>query len=309
MFLVTGANGFIGSQIATDLVANGSEVVVYHSSPISLRLAPIADKLKFVSGDLIEWEALLGAVRQYKIQTIVHLAYYRDIVEQERMPLKATRINCLGFNNLLEVARLGGVKRVVWCSSVAVYGPPEIYTEPVNEDAPCQPGSLYGACKVYNEHLANLYQRQFGLETIGLRPAIVYGPGRWFSGQASFARDLFVNAVTGRATLLEAGDMPVNWVYVRDVSQAFVKACFVDAPRHNIFNLEGAWATIRQAGELVQELVPAAKIEIRGGGKQTGPRVDWTRAREELGYVPAFGLKQGITECLESLKRELKDPE
>lgn len=103
--------------------------------------------------------------------------------------------------------------------------------------------------------------------------------------------------------------MPVNWVYVRDVSQAFVKACFVDAPRHNIFNLEGAWATIRQAGELVQELVPAAKIEIRGGGKQTGPRVDWTRAREELGYVPAFGLKQGITECLESLKRELKDPE
>ena len=97
MFLVTGANGFIGSRIVKDLVANGSEVVVYHSSPLSSRLAPVADKLKFVGGDLIEWEALLGAVREYDIKTIVHLAYYRDIVEQEKKPLKASRINCLGF--------------------------------------------------------------------------------------------------------------------------------------------------------------------------------------------------------------------
>ncbi len=307
MFLVTGANGFIGSRIVKDLTANGNEVVVYHSSPISPRLAPLADKVPFVGGDLIDWETLLGAVRQYRVETVIHLAYFRDIVEQEKRPLKATRVNCLGFNNVLEAARLGGVKRVVWCSSVAVYGPPELYTEPVDEDAPCQPTSLYGACKVYNEYIANHYRRQFGLETIGLRPGIVYGPGRWFSGQASFARDLFVNAVTGRATVLEEADRPVNWVHVGDVSQAFVKACFVGTPRHHVFNIEGGWATIRRAGEIVKELIHSADMKIQPGGKQPFPRMDGSRAREELGYEPAFSLRDGISDYLESLRRESQE--
>ena len=112
MFLVTGANGFIGSQVVQSLVEKGSKVVVYHSHPVSTRLAPVADKIEFVNGDLMEWETLSGAIKDYGVETIVHLAYYRDIVEQEKRPLKATRINCLGFNNVLEVARLSGVKRV-----------------------------------------------------------------------------------------------------------------------------------------------------------------------------------------------------
>lgn len=304
MFLVTGGSGFIGSQVVKSLVATGSEVVVYGS--MSTRLASIADKIEYVKGDLMEWERLLEAIKNYEVEMIVHLAYYRDIVEQEKRPVKATRINCLGFNNVLEVARLSGVKRVVWASSTAVYGLPELYTEPVNEDAPPQPTTLYGACKVYNEYLANHYNRQFGLETIGLRPAVVYGEGRWYSGYSSFTRDLFVNAVTGQSTVVNEADRRVNWIHVKDVAQAFVKACFVERVKHNIFNLQGEVASIRQAAEIVMELVPTAKIEIRGGGKELWPNhLDWSRAREELGYQPAFGLKRGITEYLEILRREL----
>jgi len=306
MFLVTGANGFIGSQVVQSLVAKGSKVVVYHSQPVSTRLAPVADRIEFVNGDLMEWETLFGAIKDYGVETIVHLAYYRDIVEQEKRPLKATRINCLGFNHVLEVARLSGVKRVVWSSSIAVYGPPELYTEPVSEDAPTQPTTLYGACKVYNEYLANHYNRQFGLETIGLRPAIVYGPGRWYSGKANFARDLFVNALTGQSTVVEDADRRFDWIHVKDVAQAFVKACFVGRVKHNIFNLQGQVASIRQAAEMVMEMVPTAKIEIRGGGKEFWPNQrDWSRAREELGYQPEFGLKRGISEYLEILRKEL----
>jgi len=306
MFLVTGANGFIGSQVVQSLVGKGSKVVVYHSNPISTRLASVADKVKFVNGDLMEWETLFGAIKNYGVETIVHLAYYRDVVEQEKRPLKATRINCLGFNNVLEVARLSGVKRVVWSSSIAVYGPPELYTEPVSEDAPAQPTTLYGACKVYNEYLANHYTREFGLETIGLRPAIVYGQGRWYSGRANFARDLFVNAITGQPTIVEGADRRIHWIHVSDVAQAFVKACFVNRVKHNIFNLQGDVASIRQAAGMVRELVPTAKIELRGGGKESWPnQLDWSRAREELGYQPEFGLKRGISEYLEILRKEL----
>ena len=100
MFLVTGANGFIGSQVVISLVEKGSEVVVYHSTPLSTRLTPVADKIQSVSGDLMEWETLFEAIKKYKVETIVHLAYYRDIVEQEKRPLKAARSNCLGFNNV-----------------------------------------------------------------------------------------------------------------------------------------------------------------------------------------------------------------
>jgi len=306
MFLVTGANGFIGSQVVKSLLAKGSEVVVYHSTPKSTRLTPVEDKIQFVNGDLMEWETLFGAIKSHEVETIVHLAYYRDIAEQEKRPLKATRINCLGFNNVLEVARLSGVKRVVWSSSVAVYGPPELYNEPVSEEAPPRPTTLYGACKVYNEFLADHYSRQFGLETIGLRPAIVYGQGRWYSGHANFARDLFVNAVAGQPTVLDGADRRVHWIHVSDVAEAFVKACFVNRVKHSIFNLQGEVASIRQAAEIVRELVPAAKIEIRGGGKELWPaQLDWSRAREELGYQPAFGLKRGISEYLGILRQEL----
>jgi nucleoside-diphosphate-sugar epimerase len=306
MFLVTGANGFIGSQVVQQLVAKGSDILVYHSSSLSSRLASVRDKIKSVSGDLMEWETLFEAVKEYQVDTIVHLAYYRDIVEQERRSLKATRINCLGFNNILEVARLSGVKRVVWCSSIAVYGPPEQYTGSVNEDSPTHPTTVYGACKVFNEFMADHYQRQYGLEVIGLRPAIVYGQGRWYSGQASFARDLFVNALMGQPTLVEGADRRIDWIHVCDVAQAFVKACFVKSVKHNVFNLFGEAATIRQGAEILRELIPSANIELRPGGKEPWPvERDWSRAREELGYQPAFGLKRGISEYLEFLRGEL----
>jgi len=306
MFLVTGGSGFIGSQIVKSLLAKRKKVVVYDRGlPKAHLLAPVEDRIERVKGDLTEWETLLGAIRDHEVEAIVHLAYYRDIVEQAKQPLRATRINCLGFHHVLEAARLAGVKRVIWASSTAVYGLPELYTEPVNEDAPCQPITLYGACKVYDEYLAQHYSREFGLETIGLRPAIVYGEGRWYSGHSGFARDLFVNAVTGQPTVIHEADKRVNWIYVHDVVQAFVRACFVDRVVHSVFNLHGQAATIRDAVGVIMELIPAARIEIHGGGKESGPAgLDWSRARKELGYEPAFGLRRGISQYLETLQRE-----
>jgi nucleoside-diphosphate-sugar epimerase len=307
MFLVTGGSGFIGSQVVRALLAKGGRVLVYdRETPKSTPWKSMAGKIEHVKGDLMDWERLLETIRNHKIEAIVHLAYYRDIVEQENRPLKATQVNCLGFNQVLEVARLSGVKRVVWSSSTAVYGLPSLYTEPVNEDAPTQPATLYGACKVYDEYLARHYTRQFGLETIGLRPAIVYGEGRWYSGHSSFARDLFVHAVTGQPMVIQEADRRINWIHVKDVAQAFIKACYVERVEHHIFNLVAEMASIRQVAEIVRERVPAAKIEIKGGGEGIRPvQLDGSRAREELDFEPTLGLRKGIAEYLEILQREL----
>lgn len=306
--LVIGGTGFIGSNIVKGLVERGEEVVAFDLVPNLNRLGEIKDKVEVVKGDILDVETLFFTIKNYNIDRIIHLAFYIDILGQEEHPLRPLKINCVGFNNVLEVARIMGVKRVVWASSVAVYGSPEYYpVQPVNEDAPTNPTTFYGACKVLDEYLGVHYAKKLGVDTIGLRPTVLYGPGRWYRGLSTFTYDLFVNPALGKLAKVDYGDQTVDWIYIKDVAKAFILACYAEESKHKIFNISGQVATVKEAAECVRKILPNADIVVEPGGKEKWPAyLDTSRAREELGYKPSYTLEEGFKEYIDIIREEAK---
>lgn len=305
MILVTGGNGFLGSQIVRQLVFIGEKVTVFDNSPMSWRLDDVKEKINYCIGDIVDLESIIEAIKHNNVRKIIHLAYFRDIVLQEKYPTKAIKINCMGFSNILEAARLCDVERVVWASSVAVYGPPELYKEPVGEDQLPAPTTLYGACKYFDEYLAKQFYKTYGLETVALRPTVVYGEGRWYSGFSNVARDMFYDVVTKKKTIVSDGDKRLDWLYIEDVARAFILAVQAKSLKSQVFNIAGEVATVAKAAAILKELVPEAEIEILRGGKEVWPAVlDIARAREELSYQPCYGLREGFVKYLEVIKKD-----
>ncbi|WP_338827561.1 NAD-dependent epimerase/dehydratase family protein [Neomoorella thermoacetica] len=304
MILVTGGNGFLGSQIAKQLVARGEKVVIFDNAPLSSRLEGIKEKINYSRGDIVDLESIIDVIKEHKVRKIIHLAYFRDIALQEKYPTRAVKVNCTGFNNLLEAARLCDIERVVWASSVAVYGAPELYREPVGEDQLPAPTTLYGACKFFDEYLARQFRKTYGLETVALRPTVIYGEGRWYSGYSNVARDMFYDVVTARKAVVYEGNKRLDWLNVEDAARAFVLAIQAKEIKSDVFNLGGEVATVAAAAAVLKELVPDATIEVVGGGKETWPAaLDITRAREELGYQPQYGLREGFARYLEAIRQ------
>ncbi|MDN5344830.1 MAG: hypothetical protein PWQ18_942 [Clostridia bacterium] len=304
MILVTGGNGFLGSRIAKQLVARGEQVVVFDNAPLSSRLEGIKEKINYSRGDIVDLESIIDVIKEHKVRKIIHLAYFRDIVLQEKYPTRAVKVNCTGFNNLLEAGRLCDIERVVWASSVAVYGAPELYREPVGEDQLPAPTTLYGACKFFDEYLARQFRKTYGLETVALRPTVIYGEGRWYSGYSNVARDMFYDVVTQKKAVIYEGDKRLDWLNIEDAARAFVLAIQAKEIKADVFNLGGEVATVAAAAAVLKELVPDAAIEVVGGGKETWPAaLDITRAREELGYQPQYGLREGFARYLEAIRQ------
>jgi len=296
-FLITGGTGFIGSYIARDLVQKNEKVILYDLFPNINAIKDISTKVTVVHGDICDLADLLRTIRRFNVDYIIHLAYLIPPATEEN-PKRALEINCLGTINVFEAARLEDIKRVVWASSTAVYGLAEDYNyQTVNEDSPVKPTTVYGACKVLNEFVSEHYASKYGLDLIGLRPTIVYGFGRK-RGMFNFANDVIEKAALRQKVKVPYGDQELDWVYVKDISRAFITACYVKKPRHRIFNIGGYRCKVKEVAELVKKFVPDAEITVESGSLGWVSKYDISRAKEELGYSPMYDLEAGIKDIL-----------
>lgn len=196
--------------------------------------------------------------------------------ESNEDPELAARVNILGTTNALEAARLGGVGRVLLASSIAVYGPDEWYPAaelPLGEDAPLRvaPGvPIYGAGKVYLEHLGAHYAARYGLVVAGLRPSIVDGWGRR-RGASAFTGEFVDRVAAGEPVTVGFGDARVSLVYVDDVAAQFLALLDADPARferRRFFNTGGDTVTVRELVDVVRRLVPEARIDVRAAGER-----------------------------------------
>ncbi|WP_435157186.1 NAD-dependent epimerase/dehydratase family protein [Haladaptatus sp. DFWS20] len=308
--LVTGGTGFIGSYTAKDLVEHGHDVVAYDLSTDTriLEKLGVADDVEVRRGDLSDPTDVIRAVKETGATRIVHLAALLTTTAREN-PRLAIDVNIQGTNNVFEAARTlsDQVERVAWASSAAVFAPPANYDNGwVTEDDLVYPDTLYGATKEFNEHQAKVYFEDFDLSHVALRPTVAYGPYRETGGSA-FLANIIEKPALGESFSVEYGDQVIDWQHVEDIAQAFRLAAF--APEENIeqrvYNVRGTVATIREAAETVEKIMPDADVDVSDEGELPWTqKLDMTAIQEELGYEPQYDLESGFRKYINVLREE-----
>jgi len=175
-YFITGAQGCIGSWIVKTLAERGDSPLVFDRSDDARRLSAIMDpadleRVRFVTGDITDGPAVLGALKESAAQRVIHLAGLQ-VPTCKADPVAGALVNVVGTINMFEAARTLGVKGIVYASSAAVYGMDE-ESGPLDETAECEPTTHYGVFKRTNEGNARIYFLDHGLSSVGLRPMTV----------------------------------------------------------------------------------------------------------------------------------------
>lgn len=304
--LITGGAGFIGSHLATWWAAQGAEVVVLDS----LRTGKV-ENIDRIPGDVVFVEAsvedadLLKAMAK-GVDVIHHLAAVVSVPESVEKPVLTEKINTLGTINVLEAARLANVKRVVFSSTSAVYGPEErpIHSE---KDAP-RPVSPYAVTKLAGEYWMRYYRELFGLETVCLRYFNVYGPRQDPKSAYAAAIAIFSNRARENKPITIYGDglQTRDFVYVDDVVAANVLAATAQKLPPPVMNVATSSSlTIADLARMIIAL-SESKSTITFEEPRPGDIVHSCGNSELLraqGWAPRVELTDGLIQTLSSFTK------
>ena len=301
--LVIGGTGFIGPRLIKRLLAAGETVTCMDVNLGTGPFTSLSDKVRVIRGDVTHFEDVMRAVLEVKPDRLINLAY--GIGAGEGNPHQVFRLDVLGMDNCFEAARLGGVKRIVYASSIAVSGQQSHFGERlVTEDDPLHGTSQYAVHKIFNEFQARKYIRNYGMSITGVRPANVTGPDK-VRGSTDHVQ-LITGAARGEAVHLPKKGQMRLLIHVEDIAEVFARVLLADAPRHEIYNSGGIAISLGELADLVREFVPDAKITFaqEGGREESGNfLVDNSRLRKEFGieYPP---LRTRVREIINDVRRQ-----
>lgn len=315
-WLVTGAAGFIGSNIVEALIAADLEVVgldnfaTGHRRNLEEVRAQVGDdrwsRFQFIEADIRDRDACARAVDG--VEFVLHQAALGSVPRSMADPLNSHDSNVTGFINLLDAARLAGVRRFVYASSSSVYGDePNL---PKREERVGQPLSPYAATKEINEVYASVYEQAFGFPSIGLRYFNVFGPRQDPNGPYAAVIPKWLAAMTEDRPIEIYGDGTTSrdFCYVANAVQANVRAALAgDEAQNQVYNvavggrtsLTELFALLRDA--LSRHQVHYAKEPAYGDfrpGDVLHTEADISKARSLLGYEPTHDITKGIAEAL-----------
>ncbi len=294
--LVTGARGLIGHVVRKRLEARGTRVI-----PIDL-VDRAQDGSEIIACDLTDIHRLHAVVHGQEFGGIVHCGAFSGPMVMQDNPHAIVRVNIMGTANILELARIHGKPRVVFCSSTSAYGStPE---GPVPEDVALFPSSVYGASKVAGEQLVASYSRQHGVDGVSLRLSWVYGPGRTTD---CLIRTLIQDALAGRTTRQPFGrSFHRQYIHVDDAAGALITALDKPhLPRQSYTVTGGSFLTLSEVGEAVRRVLPNAQFEFGEGADPVDDvqrQFDISAAGRDLGYKPSISLEEGIRSYAEFLR-------
>ncbi|MBA3875021.1 MAG: NAD(P)-dependent oxidoreductase [Anaerolineae bacterium] len=311
-FFVTGALGCIGAWVVRNLVREGINVTVFDlgTDPHRLRLILTADELarvRFVAGDVTDLPLVESSMRAVGTTHIVHLAGLQ-VPFCKADPSLGARVNVVGTVNIFESAKRLDIKQLSYASSIAVYGLSEEYPEPVlSHDAVTKPRSHYGVYKQANEGTARIYSFDDGVSSIGLRPYIVYGPGR-DQGMTSLPTKAMMAAAMGKSYHIPFGGRSA-YQYADDVARIFIQAARADFQGADVFNLRSSVARMSEIVAAIEAAEPDSKGQITFDDKPLPfpEDMDDSSLVSVLGTLPHTPLDEGVAQTISIFKQALKD--
>ena len=309
--MVTGV-GLVGTSFARCALQRGEPVVFLDLRPrpeyLHERLGPVAADIPTVTADIRDLSALITAMREHKVETVVHTAGL--IGDSVSRPLyTGLEVNVTGTINVLEAVRLARVRRLVHISSFAVYDRRRARGAPITEDAPRGPGRAYGNSKVIKELAVESYQKEFGFELAILRPANAYGYGHFEGGSfGSKIQALLEAGLKGQTAFVkQEHTMDFEYVYDLDVGRAVDLAATVDLPEPAVVNIgTGAITSFDDLVAAARKICGDLKVQVIPGAPpavSAGDPLDLSRAEAVLGWTPTFDMEAGLSHYAYELRR------
>jgi UDP-glucuronate 4-epimerase len=260
-FLITGALGCIGAWSCAQLVREDVPVIVYdlgtNAERLELIMSPAElDRLTLIRGDVTDLDQLESTIVEHRITHVVHLAaMLLPLVKDD--PPRGAAVNVVGTTNVFEAAKRHGVRGIAYASSAAVYGPG---AGPRIEDAG-EPTTLYGVFKFANEGTARVFWDDEDVGSVGLRPYVVYGPGR--------DHGLTADPTLAMAAAARGDGYDMRWggrcqlQFAADAAGIFIAAARAEHRGAAVFNLGGPSSHMGEVVTAIEAIVPDIAGRVR----------------------------------------------
>jgi len=312
--LITGGTGYIGAQLAHLLVRKGERPILYDITPNRVAIADIEKNVRLVRGDLANYSEVINAVKDNGITEIYHLGSMLTGASEED-PWGAFHANVIGTYNVLEAARIFGVKKLMFTSTLGTYGIG--FGDIIDDETLQRPITMYGCGKLYGEGLGRFYNKKFGFDFRSVRFAYMVGwgvrtPNHW-------APPMIEDAINGKDhdCMYGTPETAVSMIHVLDAARACEMV--LEGPAENIrtmnYNVTGVSRHV-SAGELeglLKKRYPKFKVSYRSNplpgvleqNRMYGrvKRFDDGCAREEWGWEPLYGTPEAIIEAMEKERK------
>ena len=305
---ITGVAGFIGSNLASRLLADGHSVVGYDNLSTGfedfLTNARLNPRFRFVRGDVLDLDTLSESMRGAEI--VFHLAANADVRFGTEHPRRDLEQNTIATSHVLEAMRANGIRRIVFSSTGSIYGEPEIFPTPENAPFPIQT-SLYGASKLAAEGLIQSYCEGFGFQGYIFRFVSVLGEGYTHGHIFDFYKQMRDHPDELR--VLGDGKQRKSYLYVQDCIDAVLLALEKASDQVNIFNLgTDEYCRVDDSIDWICAHLGRSPRRIYAGGARgwigDSPFIflDCSRMRA-LGWQPRKSIREGVIRTLEYLEQ------
>ncbi len=302
--LITGGSGFIGSNIADALLANGHEVIAYDNLSTGrrefLESALENPSFRLVEGDILDGGRLRETLEG--VDAVIHLAANADVRFGLEHPDRDLQQNTIGTFTVLEAMRGAGVTRILFSSTGSIYGEPEVFPTP--EDCPFpQQTSLYGASKLAGEGLIQAYSEGFGFSGVITRFVSIMGERYTHGHLFDFVRALREDPT--QLTVLGNGKQRKSYLYIGDCVRAVTE--LLDRHRDggcHAYNLGTDEVTVvdRSVEAICQHMAISPEITHTGGergwvGDSPLIHLDCAKLRQ-TGWAPELTIEQAVQRTL-----------
>jgi UDP-glucose 4-epimerase len=310
-YLVTGIAGFIGSTIASRLVARGDEVrgIDNLSTGNRANLRDLADQIEFREEDILDIDAMRKACAG--MDYVFHEAAIPSVPKSVKDPLGSNQANVDGTVSVLIAARDAKVKRVVYAASSSAYG--DTPTLPKHEEMAPNPISPYAVAKLASEYYMTSFYRCYGLETVSLRYFNIFGPRQDPTSPYSGVLAKFITQMLRgeQPTIFGDGEQSRDFTYVDNAVDANLLAASAPASQAagRMFNVAtGTRFSLKETFEILKRITGykgEAKYAAERQGDVKHSLADISRAQKALAYSPKIGFEEGLRRTVEWYKSGL----